>query len=163
MKGIDTNVLLRYLLQDDPEKGSAAARLVDGPEELGVSSIALAETAFVLSRVYSVPRERVVDGLVTLLRKRSIVVLGMDKALAASVLLLCRPSGRVSYADALINADARAHGIERLYTFDERFPSEGLTLAEPGGSTPPVSAPGVALMRATGKAVTGAAGLLGLT
>ena len=131
MDAVDANVLVRYLLQDDPEKGPAAARLLDGTEELGVSLVTLAETAFVLSRVYGVPRERVVDELVTLLRKRNIVVLGVDKALAASVLLLCRPSGRVNYADALINADARTHGAEALYTFDGRA-SEGLTLKEPG-------------------------------
>lgn len=131
MNAVDTNVLVRYLLRDDPESRPAAARLIDGPEELGVSPVALAETAFVLSRVYGVPRERVVDELVALLRKRNIAVLGMDKALAANALLLCRPSGRVSYADALINADTRTHGVERLYTFDERSPSEGLALEKP--------------------------------
>lgn len=131
MNAVDTNVLVRYLLQDDPASGPAAARLIDGPEELSVSPVALAETAFVLSRVYGVPRGRVVDGLVALLRKRNIAVLGMDKALAANALLLCRPSGRVSYADALINADARAHGVGTLFTFDERFPSEGLALEKP--------------------------------
>lgn len=131
VNAVDTNVLVRYLLQDDPEMGPAAARLLDGPEELGLSLVTLAEVAFVLSRVYGVPREHVVDGLTTLLRKRNVVVLGMDKALAASVLLLCRPSGRVSYADALINADARAHGVGTLHTFDERFPPEGLTLERP--------------------------------
>lgn len=131
MDALDTNVLVRYFLQDDPEKGPAAARLIDGAHELGISLVALAETAFVLSRNYGVPREEVVDRLVELLRKRNIEVLGMDKALVASALLLCRPSGRVNYADALINADARAHTVDQLYTFDERFPSEGLTLREP--------------------------------
>ena len=70
--------------------------------------------------------------MVTLLRKRNVVVLGTDKALAASALLLRRPSGRVSYADALINGDAREYGVGTLYTFDERFPSEGLVLEKPG-------------------------------
>ncbi len=71
------------------------------------------------------------DRLVELLRKRNINVLGVDKNLAASALLLCRPSGRINYADALINADARSNGVEKLHTFDERFPSEGLELARP--------------------------------
>lgn len=131
MDALDTNVLVRYFLQDDPEQGPAAARLIDGTAERGISLVALAETAFVLARNYGVPREQVVDRLVGLLRKRNIDVLGADKALVASTLLLCRPSGRVNYADALINADARAHAVERLYTFEERFPSEGLTLVEP--------------------------------
>lgn len=131
MDGVDTNVLVRYFLQDDPEKGPAAARLVDGESDLGISLVGLAETAFVLSRIYDVPREEVVDGLVGLLRKRNVAVLGADKNLVASALLLCRPSGRVNYADALINADARAHAVERLYTFDERFPAEGLEIEQP--------------------------------
>ena len=128
---VDTNVLVRYFLQDDPEKGSAAARLIDSTRELGISLVTLAETAFVLSRNYGVPREQVVDRLVELLRKRNIDLLGVDKTLVASTLLLCRPSGRVNYADALINADARAHAVDLLYTFDERFPSEGLALRQP--------------------------------
>ncbi len=131
MDALDTNVLVRYFLQDDPEKGPAPARLVDGAPELGISLVALAETAFVLSRSYGVPREQVVDRLVGLLRKRNIESLGIDKTMVASALLLCRPSGHVNYADALINAEARAHAVDRLYTFDERFPPEGLTLEEP--------------------------------
>jgi predicted nucleic-acid-binding protein len=129
---VDTNVLVRYLLRDDPEMGRAAARLLDEGRRLGVSLVVLTETAIVLSGNYGVPREEVVDSLVGLLRKRNIEVLGADKDLVASALLLCRPSGSVNYADALINADARTHGVDELYTFDQRFPSEGLALQRPG-------------------------------
>jgi predicted nucleic-acid-binding protein len=129
---VDTNVLVRNFLQDDPEMGPSSAGLVDGASEIGISLVALVETAFVLSRRYGVPREEVVDRLVELLRKRNVLVLGVDKDVAASALLLCRPSGRVNYADALINADARAHAVERLYTFEERFPSEGFVIERPG-------------------------------
>ncbi len=132
MDAVDTNVLVRYLLQDDPEMGQAAARLIDDGRGLGVSLVVLAETAFVLSSNYGAPREEVVDSLVGLLRKRNIEVIGAEKAVVASALLLCRPSGRINYADALINADARAHEVGKLYTFDERFPSEGLTLERLG-------------------------------
>ncbi len=54
-----------------------------------------------------------------------------EKALVTGALLLCRPSGRVNYADALTNADARAYRVGKLYTFEERFPSEGLALERP--------------------------------
>ena len=40
-------------------------------------------------------------------------------------------SGRVSFADALINAEARTHKLARVYTFDRRFPAEGLVTAQP--------------------------------
>ena len=49
MDAVDTNVLVHYLLQDDPKMGPAAARLMDGGLRLGVSLGVLAETAFVLS------------------------------------------------------------------------------------------------------------------
>jgi len=124
-------VLVRYFVQDDAVMGPAAARLLDGPQEVAISGIALAETAFVLTRVYGVPREEVVDNLVKLLRKRNIRLLGVDKTLAAAALLLCRPSGRVSFADALINADARSHGVGTLYSFDRQFPAEGLAVVTP--------------------------------
>ncbi len=128
---VETSVLVRYLVQDEPLMGAAAARLLDGAQEIALSGIALAETAFVLTRVYGVPREVVVDKLVRLLRKRNVRLLGLDKTLAAAALLLCRPSGRVSFADALINADARSHAIETLYSFDQQFPSEGLSVLTP--------------------------------
>jgi predicted nucleic-acid-binding protein len=123
--------LVRYFVQDDPVMGAAAARLLDSAQEIAISGIALAETAFVLTHVYGVPREEVVDQLVGLLRKRNIRLLGLDKTLAAAALLLCRPSGRVSFADALINADARSHGVDTLYSFDQRFPPKGLDVRAP--------------------------------
>lgn len=133
MDAVDTSVLVRYFLADDPAAGRAAAAVLDSNAQIAISPVVLAETAFVLHRHYGVPRELVVDQLVGLLRKRNIRVLGVDRNLVASALLLCRPSGRVSFADALINADARASGIETLYTFDERFPADGLDLRRPSG------------------------------
>lgn len=42
-------------------------------------------------------------------------------------LLLCRPSGRTAFADALLWAEARASRAA-LYSFDERFPETGIDL-----------------------------------
>ena len=128
---VDTSVLVRYFVQDHPLRGPAAQRLLDGEREVCVSLVAVAETAFVLTRNYGVPREEVVDSLVGLLRKRNVSVLGIDKSLAAAALLMCRPSGRVSFADALINADARGNGVSTVYTFDAQFPAEGMDVREP--------------------------------
>ncbi len=128
---VDTSVLVRYFVQDHPVRGPAAQRLLDGEAEIAVSLVAVAETAFVLARNYGVPREEVVDNLVGLLRKRNVQVIGVDKSLAAAALLMCRPSGRVSFADALIDADTREHGVSTMYTFDEQFAAEGLAVREP--------------------------------
>jgi predicted nucleic acid-binding protein len=130
--GVETSLLVRYLVQDEPAHGAAATGVIEGGDEVAISGIALAETAFVLLRHYGVPRADVVDKLVALLQRDNVRLLGLDKTLAASALLLCRPSGRVSFADALINADARSHGLATLYTFDQQFPAEGLDLRTPG-------------------------------
>ena len=131
MDGVDTSVLVRYLVADETKAATAAARLLDGDSPIAISLVALAEAAFVLYRNYGVPRELVVDRLVELLRKQNITTVGADKGLVASALLLCRPSGRVSFADALINADLRAAGLTAIFTFDERFPSEVLSVHRP--------------------------------
>lgn len=39
---------------------------------------------------------------------------------------MCRPSGRVSFGDAMVWAAARSAGVEVVYTFDRRFPSVGI-------------------------------------
>jgi len=100
--------------------------VIDSTEELEISGIALAETAFVLTTVYQVPRGRAADQLIDLVRKENISLTGLTKDLAIQGLLMCRPSGRVSIADALIWAAARSGGSEVVYSFDRRFPDDGL-------------------------------------
>ena len=100
-----------------------ASEVIDSTEELEISGIALAETAFVLTTVYQVPRGRAADQLIDLVRKENT---GLTKDLAIHGLLMCRPSGRVSIADALIWAAARSGGSEVVYSFDRRFPDDGL-------------------------------------
>jgi len=103
-----------------------ASEVIDSTEELEISGIALAETAFVLTTVYQVPRGRAADQLIDLVRKENISLTGLTKDLAIQGLLMCRPSGRVSIADALIWAAARSGGSEVVYSFDRRFPDDGL-------------------------------------
>ncbi len=128
---VDTSVVVRYLTGDVPELAERAARLLDGPEPVALHSIVLVETAFVLEKVYEAPRAEVVDALVSLLQKKNLHLLDLPKEEAILALLLTRPSGRVSYADALLWATAKSHGAERLYTFDEKFPTDGLEVVRP--------------------------------
>ncbi len=128
---VDTSVVVRYLTGDVPELAERAARLLDGSGPVALHSIVLVETAFVLEKVYEVPRADVVDVLVALLQKKNLRLLDLPKEEAILALLLARPSGRVSYADALLWAAAKNHGAERLYTFDERFHADGLEVVQP--------------------------------
>ena len=123
---LDTSFVVRYMMGSPADSARQASEVTDSTEELEISGIALAETAFVLTTVYQVPRGRAADQLIDLVRKENISLTGLTKDLAIQGLLMCRPSGRVSIADALIWAAARSGGSEVVYSFDRRFPDDGL-------------------------------------
>ena len=123
---LDTSVVVRYLTGDPPELAERAASIVDGVDELQVTDVVLTETAYVLTSVYQIPRDVVVDHLIAFLQKQNVSPFGLDKGLVLQALLLCRPSGRVSFADAMVWAAARSAGGELVYSLDERFPADGL-------------------------------------
>lgn len=103
--------------------------MLEGPQTIGLPDVVLVETVHVLTSVYGVPREQVVDALVELVQRRNLEVVGLRKDRVLRALRMCRPSGRVSFADALIWAAAGEVG--RVYTFDQRSPSEDLQVLTP--------------------------------
>lgn len=132
---LDTSMLVRYLTGDPPDLADASAKVIDAEAELLITDVALVETAYVLGSVYGVPRETVVDHLIALLRKANIATFRLPKEYVLEALRLCRPSGRVSFADALIWAAARTADAT-IYTLDERFPSVSVTLQRPATGEP---------------------------
>ena len=116
----------RYLTGDVPELAAQAASIIDSVAELSVTDAVLAESAYVLTTVYDVPREVVVDHLVAFLRKRNVKLHSLEKENAITALLMCRPSRRVSFVDALIWAAAYESESKVVYTLDRRFPSDGI-------------------------------------
>ena len=123
---LDTSIVVRYLTGDPPHLAEQAARIIDGEDELKVTDVVVAETAYVLRSVYGVARSVTVDHLVALLQKQNVSTFGLDKSLVLHGLLLCRPSGRVSFADAMVWAAARSSKAKTVYSLDERFPGDGL-------------------------------------
>lgn len=125
---LDTSILVRYLTGDPADLATEAAAVIEEEDGLQVTDVVLAETAFVLGSVYGVPRPVIVDYLIGLLQRQNIDVFGLEKGVVLQALLLCRPSGRVSYADALVWAAAKHTRDKVVYSLDKRFPSEGLDL-----------------------------------
>jgi predicted nucleic acid-binding protein len=123
---LDTSVVVRYLTGAPARLAARAARIIDTDRELAVTDVVIAEAAYVLSTVYGVPREAIVDGLVAFLQRRNVVTLGLDRGAVIQALLLCGPSKRVSFADAMIWAAARSARAGVGYSFDERFPGTGV-------------------------------------
>lgn len=127
---LDTSFIVRYLVGEPADMADAAAKVIDSAEAVATSPVGLVESAYVLSKVYGVPREKVVDALLDLLQRENVHVVGVDPATAAEALLLCRPSHRVSFSDAMMWAEARSSGIDLIYTFDRSFPDRSMELRQ---------------------------------
>ena len=123
---LDTSMVVRYLTGDPHDLAEQASQVIDQEEGLQVSDVVIAETAYVLTSVYKVPREAVVDHLILFLQKANIRPFALSKDNLLQALLLCRSSGRVSFADALVWAAARSTEEKVVYSLDERFPQDGV-------------------------------------
>jgi predicted nucleic-acid-binding protein len=117
--GLDTNVVVRYLSQDDPKQSAAATKLFESvltPDEPGfVSSVVLCEIAWVLAECYDADRVRIRGAIEGLLAARQIAVEAPDTVRKA---LRAWGDSSADFADALIGAVAAAHGAARTVTFD---------------------------------------------
>jgi predicted nucleic-acid-binding protein len=116
--GLDTNVLVRYFVKDDPEQTRLAVGLVYSltPKEPGwVGIAAILELVWVMSRIYRVGRAQIAGILDTLLASKDIVVEQGDIAREA---LQRYRSGKAEFADCLVAASAKAAACTRTVTFD---------------------------------------------
>ena len=125
---LDTSVIIRYLTRDHPDMFERAVQIIEGTDELIITEGVLGETAFVLSSVYRMSRQQTIDFMIALVERENISTYAMDKAFVLQGLIMCRPSGRVSVADAMLWAAARTAGASAIYTFDERFPDDSIEL-----------------------------------
>jgi predicted nucleic acid-binding protein len=125
---LDTSMVVGYLTGDLPELAEKAARIIDGEENLQITDVVIVETAYVLMSVYRIPRRVVVDHLIAFLRKKNIIPFGLDKGLVLQALLLCKTSGRVSFADAMVWAAGCSTDSKVVYSLDERFPEDNLEI-----------------------------------
>ncbi len=123
---LDTSMVVRYLIGYPLDMAEQAARVIDGEADLQVTDGVIMETAYVLRSVYGVARETVEDYLIDFLQKENIGAFGLDKGQVIQALLICRPSGRVSFADALLWAAAQSTREKIVYSLDERFPTDGI-------------------------------------
>lgn len=125
---LDTSVIMRYLTGEPEHLLPVAQSIIEDETALEVTLATIGECGFVLTKVYGLSRESAVDALIELLSRRNVSVVHYDTALVQTALLLCRPSARVSFTDALIWAEATQREHRVVYTFDERFPRDGVEL-----------------------------------
>ena len=126
MTFIDTNILVRYLTGLPPDQAATAADIIDSGAELWITVTSLAEVYFIMSRVAGIPRVEVVGALIDFMQKDNVFPYAVDKDFLLRGLEMTLPSGRVSVGDALIWATVRTAGSSAIYSFDQRFPEEGI-------------------------------------
>lgn len=125
MIGLDTNVLVRYLAQDDPAQTPLATRLIESltTDNPGfVSQVVLVETVWVLESCYAVEAARIAQVLETLLHVETLIV---DEAEVVWRALRQFKQAGGDLADALVATLAQRAGCDTVYSFDrgaaERF------------------------------------------
>ena len=125
MIGLDTNVLVRYLTEDDPGQARRAAMLLEGvtgsEERLFVSHIVLCELTWVLRGAYGRPKQDVVRALEGLISSAQLLV--EDSALAHRALERYR-YGKADFADYVVAERAWAAGCSEIATFDRKLLGE---------------------------------------
>jgi predicted nucleic-acid-binding protein len=109
------NLLVRVLVQDDPEQASAAMDLLRRAELVAVPLPVLCELVWVLKRVYDFAAADCVAAIEALLATRAVVT---DRPAARAGLRLLAAGGDVS--DAVIAFSGRRLGGERFVSFDRR-------------------------------------------
>ncbi len=131
---LDTNVLLRVLVDDDARQSARARALIDRAladgASLFISTIVLCETVWVLRSGYGATRDVLTDTLVWLLAAEQLTVESrsdVERATAAFA------GGKGDFSDYLIRESARTHGAAAVATFDRAlWKSDGFVSPDPG-------------------------------
>jgi predicted nucleic-acid-binding protein len=120
LTGLDTNVVVRFLTQDDPVQSPKANRIMEGltQEQPGyISQVVLVEMVWVLTSLYKVGRRKLSAIIASLLGSRELVVESAGTVRAA---LEVFRSSRASFADCLIERACDAAKCDHTLTFDVR-------------------------------------------
>ena len=130
---LDTNVVLRHLLQDHPDHSPRATGLFDriGAGELTVhlSSTVLTETVFTLERGYKLGKPAIRDALRALLDEPNLVLAGKVRWHRVLDIYIDR---RVSLGDAQQIELMEHMGLNEIISFDKDFDRiPGITRVEP--------------------------------
>jgi predicted nucleic-acid-binding protein len=127
--GLDTNVLVRYIMQDDVKQAQLATKLVESltPEAPGfVSLVTLIELVWVLSSCFDLDRTQLVRVLEMVLRTQE---LSVERAELVWQSVRAFADSSADFADCVIAKSAASAGCERTMTFDRlAAKSAGMTL-----------------------------------
>jgi predicted nucleic-acid-binding protein len=127
--GLDTNILVRYVVRDDPFQTAQAEQLIDSLTDQNpgyVTFVALAEFSWVLDRRYKIDRDALKLAIDWLVNSSEILLQGQENVAKAR-----QRFGVMNgdFGDCLIECCSHAAGCTATFTFDRNAAkSSGMTL-----------------------------------
>jgi predicted nucleic-acid-binding protein len=119
MKGVDTNVLVRFLVKDDAHQGKIASNFLQtGEAAVFINSIVLCELVWVLETAYGYEKPTILEVLTKILFTQQFEVEDRDLLLIA---LEDYSNTRADFSDCLIGHKNRLLGCEKTATFDRKL------------------------------------------
>jgi len=130
VKALDSNILVRFLVQDDQKQCARVNRLFESAEQdkavLYVPLLVTLELIWVLQSVYDVERKAILHAFDALLQ---LPVLKFEKQPVVRDFLTQAAQSKGGLADLLIGESCRASGCETVLTFDKGASKESLFTA----------------------------------
>jgi predicted nucleic-acid-binding protein len=121
MIGLDTNILVRYLAQDDAAQSARASQIIEHRLTRArpgfISLVTVAETVWVLDSVYELTGSEIAAAIERILQVESLFVQNEREVFIA---LSALATGAGSFADALIGALGEWAGCTTTLTFDRK-------------------------------------------
>ncbi|MBU0479970.1 MAG: PIN domain-containing protein [Proteobacteria bacterium] len=121
MKGVDTNILVRFLVGDDDRQTKKVYTIFKQAEsaknQLFVPLLVVLELLWVLDSVYSIPRNKILDCLSELIL---MPVLKFESHTTIQEFISTSQKSKHDLADLLIAHSAISQGCERIITFDKK-------------------------------------------
>jgi predicted nucleic-acid-binding protein len=129
MTGLDTNVIVRFLMKDDAEQTALANTVFAELTVVAPGFVCrevLVELVWVLQKIYRLPRTDIADAVEGLLGAREIVVESADQVAVAVDRLR---KGGAGFADQMIALAGQGAGCGKTITFDRKAAGlPGMTL-----------------------------------
>ena len=127
MIGLDTNILVRFITQDDAKQSAIVNRVIEtelNEKNQGfISHVVIIELLWVLKYTYRQPKESLILVLESLLATKQLMVYRADLVYLA---LKKYRAGNADFSDALILAVNEAAGCDRTVTFDNKAATIGM-------------------------------------
>jgi predicted nucleic-acid-binding protein len=122
MRFVDTNIFIRFLSDDDPEKADACEKIfkkaVEEKESIFTTELVIAEIIWVLESFYELEKEEVQDKVEKILNTPNLICPHKDLILSALTLY---SEKNIDYIDAYNALILKEKGIEELYSYDKDY------------------------------------------